>query len=158
MKISKSTKTKIAILIWFFAAIIFCIFWLSSSSKMNYYLKHRSFNAEYHLSLAVESLDRYAETGDISDWNIAAENFHAFSVLVYEGNLTFESGDDKKLTSAAAENCYTISEAMLINREAAISYAEEILDALKLLKDDIGSPDAAKALKEIRTAIVGTDG
>lgn len=154
MKISQSTKRKIAVLIWFFAAIIFCICLLGLITDNNYNLKRRRFNAESHLYYAVEALSSYAETEDIHDWNAAAEGFHAFSVLAYEGNLTFESGDSNKIISSdAAENCYAVSEAMLINREAALSYSDEILGALKLLKDDIGSAEAADTLKEIKAAI-----
>ena len=53
---------------------------------------------------------------------------------------------------AVAGVCYAVSEAMLINREAMMPYADEIYSALKLLKEDSNSPEAAKILGEIKSS------
>ena len=152
MKISKSTKNKLILLLWFFVAVVFCIFWLSAVIKDNYESKKIGFSAERHLSLAAEALENYSSTQSADDWNRAAENFHAFSVLAYEG-MTKVKGDF--IGPAAAENCYSVSEAMLINREAVIPRADDILKAITLLKDDLSSPEAARIIKEIRDSALG---
>ena len=154
MKISKSTKGKLMLLAWFFVAIIFCILWLSTKIDLNKYIRWNKVYYESHLIYAADDLEDYLESGKLSDWNAAAEQFHAFSVLVTESDIRADV--NPKLHSdadpAVASVCYAVSEAMLINREAMMPYADEIYSALKLLKEDSNSPEAAKILGEIKSS------
>ena len=157
MKISRPTKGKLMVMALFLTAIFFCILWLSSKIDIGKYIKWSRLYYESHLYHAVDSMEDYVSGGDVRDWNAAAEQFHAFSVLMTESELRADV--NPKLHSDAdptvAGECYTVSEAMLINREALIPYADDILSALKLLKENSNSAEAAKILQEIKEGTLG---
>ncbi len=155
-KLSKSAKGKIYIIICFLAAIIFCILWLSTKIDINKYIKWNRLYYETHLSSAADSLEKYVSGGDIADWNAAAEDFHAYAVLMTESALRIDRNPNMKGADPfVAKACYSASEAMLINRGETLSHAEEILSALRLLEKDENSPEAAKILEEIAESAPG---
>ncbi len=151
MRIPRSTKTKLLIFALLITAMVFCIFMLSSKLDIGRYIKWSRLYSESHLTAAVEAMEDYVSGGELSDWNAAAEQFHAYSVLITESDLRADmnpklSSDVDTLTAQA---CYKVSEAMLINREAVLPYSGDILEALRLLKDDPNSPGAVKILLDI---------
>ena len=151
MKIPKSTKDKLAILALLFAAVIFCILWLSAKIDINKFIRWDRFYCETRLSSAADSLEKYISGGDVSDWNAAGEQLHAFSALMTASARRTDKNPHIRSDADAevAEICGDVAEKMLAERGATAPYAEKILSALRLLEDDSDSPEAVKILAEI---------
>ena len=163
-KLSADTKHKLQLVFIYLLAIVFCILWLSNKIAINNRIKQDEMSALEYAGKAANSLELYAQNGNLEMWNESIENVGHFSAIYW--NVICDRQFHKKLSRISATEAEmsvdidvrTLYRLMISDPEAVKPYAADLSWAMRQFGDrdpfsDKNTKYIAEKLSEILTAI-----
>lgn len=142
--LSPETKYKLKLFGVYVAAVVLCIFWLTAEVDITRRVKQDRIASEELLSIAERGIDDYAENSDpegmtkagerlLEFYSVAKRNSESRSVLI-----AFRRGYPK-FTAQELSDLGGVAAAMLQDPERFRSCSDELVGAIKAMKDDVSS-------------------